>query len=83
MTPTAKRYLGLLEQGYTLRQIAEMCDKEYYTVYQAVRYWTDPVYREKVRTYSNQKNREHTANNPAYREKRAMYLKRARDKAKA
>ena len=47
MSPIAKRHLELRDQGVSLRQIAAICGKEYLSVYQAVRYWTDDKYRAK------------------------------------
>jgi transposase len=46
-TPQAQRYLDLHAEGKSIREIADLTDRAYFTVWNCIRYWTEPAYRER------------------------------------
>jgi transposase len=81
-TKIGQHYLDLLAKGHTIPEIAEMCGKSIPTVSNTVRYWTDPVYREKRKAYDRANRQNRYANDPEYPELRREYHKKTRDNKK-
>lgn len=83
MSPIAKRHLELRDQGVSLRQIAAICGKEYLSVYQAVRYWTDDKYRASRKKKSHDSYEAKVAVDPEYATQKTLACRLAMRKRHA